>query len=404
MRVKIILPNFLAVLILGGGSFLFLQYNLENKAEDTLRSRVSTTAGLFARSEALREYELLSDVRRAAMSKDFVRAFEPVDLPADAAAELTEKEKTAAVRQERFKRRTAAIELLIEKMKDSRPDLVVVTDRRGIAVTRNVTPNACPTGSPLSNGMPVVARALDGEAAFSIWSVDDSPFRAENPDPKYCQLMNAGLLELAAAPIWLGEDIVGSLVVGFELSNGNAKKYSELLGMDVALVNAGAVYSSSFETDTARSSLEQQLQLPAVAAKISRAAASGTRSPLFKLSVEGAPFIATAVPSVNGDPKSPTVTLLMGSMIDARAGFSAIRSILVFTAVCLLIIFATGMILTRHFLRPVMEIEEGVLKVINGDSSYRFDIKSSEFGGLGYRVNQMIGALTGEDEDSSDEA
>ena len=67
--------------------------------------------------------------------------------------------------------------------------------------------------------------------------------------------------------------------------------------------------------------------------------------------------------------------------------------------VVLLIVLVIGMLLTNHFLKPVMEIEEGILKVINGEFQYRFDVKSSEVGGLSFRINQMIGALTGEEEE-----
>jgi len=47
----------------------------------------------------------------------------------------------------------------------------------------------------------------------------------------------------------------------------------------------------------------------------------------------------------------------------------------------------------------VVQIEEGLLKVINGEFEYRFDVKSAEVGGLGYRINQLISVLTGEDEE-----
>lgn len=402
MRAKIILPNLLLVFVLGTASFFFLRRDLGGKAEESLRSRLDTVSALFARSESLRGYELLADLSRAAMAKDIVNAFEPFDLPAQEGR--AQSEIDAEVRQTWFKKCSAAIRRYLNLAGDKkRPDLVVLTDRAGVAVARNITPNACPTGFKLGQGMSVVERALDGEAAFSVWSVEDSPFNSKKPDAKFCQLMNAGLLQLAAAPIWIGDDIVGTMVLGFELSNGTAKEHAEVMKVDVALVKGGHVYSSSFETDKARGNLEAQLKSPSVSKMVDEALKTGRRSDFFEITVEGEPYSAVAVPVANADVKDRVVTLLMGSKTKAKQGLRSLSAILYFMGFSLIAIFVAGMMLSAHFLKPVMEIEEGILKVINGDYNYRFDIKSSEVGGLSYRINQLIGVLTGEDEDSSDE-
>ncbi len=52
----------------------------------------------------------------------------------------------------------------------------------------------------------------------------------------------------------------------------------------------------------------------------------------------------------------------------------------------------------------VEEIEEGVLRIINGDVTHRFEVRSSEFGGLAYRVNQLVAVLTGEEEETEEES
>lgn len=401
MRAKIILPNFTAVLILGLASFFFLRHNLEKKAENSIRSRLDTVSALFPRSEAWRGYELLSDVNRAAMSKDIRKAFERVDVARQEGA--SQDELDAEVRRVWFGKCVRAIHKYLEKTRGSKPDLVVLTDRAGVAVARNITPNACPAGYSLVQGMSVVKRALDGEPAYSVWSVEDSLFRSKNPDAEHCQLMNAGLMELAAAPIWLEDNIVGTIVLGFELSNGTAKKHAQLLDTDVALVKSGDVYSSSFETDTARSSLERRLDLPDVKQKLTETLNSGRRSEFFEISVEGEPYLAAALPLAGAALEDNIVILLMASKKEAMRGLRSLGVILVFTGICLIVVFGVGMVLSTHFLKPVMGIEEGILKVINGDFSYRFDIKSSEVGGLAYRINQMISVLTGEDDDPSEE-
>jgi methyl-accepting chemotaxis protein len=62
------------------------------------------------------------------------------------------------------------------------------------------------------------------------------------------------------------------------------------------------------------------------------------------------------------------------------------------------LVIVVGFLLGSHFLAPVEQIEEGILRVINGDLEHRFEVRSSEFGGLAYRVNQLVAELTGEEE------
>lgn len=92
----------------------------------------------------------------------------------------------------------------------------------------------------------------------------------------------------------------------------------------------------------------------------------------------------------------------MGSIDNAAADTKSLVMLLVLMGVMLLGIFIAGAALTNHFLRPIMDIEDGLLKVINGEYNYRFDVKSSEVGGLSYRINQLIGVLTGEEEDTEE--
>ncbi len=401
MRAKIILPNFIAVLLLGVASYFYLDTHLRERARSDLMQRVQSTSGLFARSEALRGFDLLNDVRTEAMSRNMVETFAPVSV--EPIEGETQEQMDKRIHTAWFKKCVRSVELyssLWQEKQGKRPDLVVVTDRKGTAIARNITPNACPVGHPIGKAMPVVNRALDGEAAYIVWSTDDSPFSAKKRDDKFCQLMNSGLMELAAAPIWYGDDIAGSLVLGFEISNGNAKKNAEMLGLQVAVLKGKEVLATSLATDKARQSLEKELVRADVAQKISDTARSGSRSTIFEIEVEGESFLAQAVPVPTASKEHLVTNLIMGSIDSATEGLGALRVIPVLTLVGLLLVFIVGMVLSYHFMKPIMAIEEGILKVINGEIHYRFDVKSSEVGGLSYRINQMIGALTGEDEDS----
>ena len=405
MRAKIILPNLAAVLLAGLAAFFYLKHDLRSKAIDRLRERIEVTTELFDRSEQLSGYELLFDVRGRAMSKDITQAFAEVDVePAEGESEA-EVEKR--IRRAWYQAAVRAVEMYAElwaEKEGKRPELVFLTDRKGVVIARNTTPNACPTGHNVAEAMHVVQRALDGEGAYAIWSVDDSPLaRDASGEGKLCSLNNVGLLELAAAPVWIGDEIGGALVIGFEVSNGTAAKKKEQVGLEVAVLTQGSnVYSSSFTNDTARQSLDQQIKQVA-AQKVAQAIQSGGRSDIFELMIEGEPYLGQVAPVRSAQAEDQIANLLMGSVDEASADAEALIVILVVMGGAAILVIIFGVILGGHFLRPVMAIEEGLLKVINGEYSYRFDVKSAEVGGLSYRINQLIGVLTGEEEEEGDD-
>jgi hypothetical protein len=225
MRAKIILPNLLVVLVFGLVSYFLMTSKMDKDTQTRIEKQLATTGSLFARSEALRGYELLFDVRKQAMSKDVTQAFAPVDVAPKEGQ--TEAQVETKIRQEWFRAGVQAVEMYTElwiERGDKKPQLVFITDRNGVVIARNTTPNACPAGKNVSGAIKVVGRALDGEATYSLWSVENSPLGTSAvKDDKYCALMNSGLLEMAAAPIWVGDDVAGALVIGFEVSNGVAK-------------------------------------------------------------------------------------------------------------------------------------------------------------------------------------
>lgn len=61
-----------------------------------------------------------------------------------------------------------------------------------------------------------------------------------------------------------------------------------------------------------------------------------------------------------------------------------------------------------HFLdayisRPVSEIEDGLLAIMNGRTDLRFEIEHAELGGLVFRLNSLLNQLLGVQEDDTDE-
>lgn len=404
MRAKIILPNFLAVLLVGLAGFFYLKNDLKQHEIQRIETDLRRQPAILDAVEGFRSTTLLENVRLSAQSTVMRKAFAPLGLEKN--DDETDEHYEKLVRVAWFEACVSAIksyELSWSGTGQKKPEFIFLTDRNGVVVARNITPNACPVGKKVADAIPVVKRALDGFASYEVWSTAGSPFDAKNPDPQYCQLINTGLLEMAAAPVWFDEELKGTLVVGLEISNGTAQKKADLLGYDFAVVKDFDVHSSSFKTDTARQSVESWIDKPEIKALIEKTVQTRAASDVFELEVEGKPYLAIATPQYKTEPKDATVNLVMASISQETAHLGGLYVLLIIMGIALIGVLAIGIILANHFLAPVVAIEEGLLKVINGAYSYRFDVKSAEVGGLSYRINQLIGVLTGEEEESEEE-
>lgn len=61
-----------------------------------------------------------------------------------------------------------------------------------------------------------------------------------------------------------------------------------------------------------------------------------------------------------------------------------------------------GAMLGRYIEAPIVEIEEGLLAIINGQTDKRFEIEHDELGGLVFRINTLLNSLLGVPEDDTD--
>lgn len=404
MRAKIMGPNLLVVLLTGLAAFCFLRHDLGDKTVERLKERIATTSFLFERSETLRGFELLSDLRQQAAAREIAQTFDKVDI------EREEDESDEAferrLHQAWFQTAYMAVETYSELRKErdgKQPELVFITDRRGRVLARNTSPQACPAGHNVAAAIPPISRALEGMGSYSLWSVDDSPLARDSGEDRLCSLKNVGLLEIAATPVYVGGEVAGVLAVGFEVSNGTARKQADQIGLDLAVLKGGGIYSSSFAVETSRQSLNAAVQQGEAAGKIAAAIDGRRFSEIIEIDVEGDPYLAMAIPVVNSEDKDRISVLVMGSLRDFTSDLATLYFILVAMIIAAVIVIVIGVVLGNHFLNPVVAIEEGLLRIINGEYGFRFDIRSSEVGGLAYRINQLISVLTGEEEDGEED-
>lgn len=73
------------------------------------------------------------------------------------------------------------------------------------------------------------------------------------------------------------------------------------------------------------------------------------------------------------------------------------------TLLGLVLVLAGAWFLDAYISRPVSEMEDGLLAIMNGRTDLRFEIEHTELGGLVFRLNSLLNQLFGVQEDDTDE-
>lgn len=73
------------------------------------------------------------------------------------------------------------------------------------------------------------------------------------------------------------------------------------------------------------------------------------------------------------------------------------------TLLGLILVIIGAYFLDAYISRPISEIEDGLLAIMNGRTDRRFELEHAEFGGLVFRLNSLLNQLFGVQEDETDE-
>ncbi len=399
MRWKIILPNLIIVLAVGVAGWIYLQGYYTDVFDERAERALERDRNLFVAANQLRAVKFLRTVMARARNSEVEAVFDPVTEEELAEIRESAEEEGEATDDDLrlLLRRRAHIEcqafrtFLGRDQAGSRtPELVAITDRNGLVISRDVDPNAEPVGLNLAEQYNSVQRALQGNAVRDIW------------------YWNNFLLDVALAPIQNRGNVEGVLLVGYDISNGVAQADREMFGFEVAYLLQEEVqeeqrwnlHSASIAAGRGRNALRQQID-----SQQARLVESiNSREPVFlHFDIAGEPHIGLGGILSSTGASVPAGYLLMASVKDVRAPAQEAILVFFFALGGLVLVVAVGFFLGWHFLTPIEQIEEGVLRVINGDLEHRFEVQSSEFGGLAYRVNQLVAELTGEEESEEEE-
>ena len=264
--------------------------------------------------------------------------------------------------------------------------LVVMVDKNGVVVGRNGS--GLMRGDDLNAVYPAIKKALAAGVTGSDAWINRS--RNEQMLASYAPIRDAdGAV--------LGGVIVGTALNDERLNNASLRTSGRIL---VAAVKTG----DALDVVATSSGVPPEL-LAAIVASPAKDAAFRALGGAQVTDIGGLPHdYIGAAQSLDGYGDGHRIVLLgitrpQGPALIGALAAPAIGSILV----GLILVFAGGWVLDAYISRPISELEDGLLAIMNGRTDRRFEIEHAELGGLVFRLNSLLNQLFGVQEDETDD-
>lgn len=361
MRAKIIVGNLIAILIVGLGAYALAKQPLEHAFLDEVDSRLADDYQLLERSVRLNSRELLGLVTQVAAERPLREVFAALDENGRRNRAFDQAERVTTWFGDPARGRGGP------------PSIVAITDDAGRVVSRNADRNRM-YAQDLRTMVPAITSALTGTPAVDVWELGEENL----------------VMLIGTAPIRNEEGrVIGALLVGYDLSNGLADTEADRLHREVAFVSGERVYGSSMSESA--EALHGYLFGEGLAS--TTGAQGGAVSGTFLVTLGGREYAGVIGPlaSTSGH----VAVAVLGDRTAQIEKASPINYVLIFMGVGLVLALVYGFFIGGSLLRPVEQMEETILNVINGRQDLRVQVESAEYGGLAYRINQLLNMFTG---------
>ncbi len=259
-----------------------------------------------------------------------------------------------------------------------RPSLVAFVDKSGRALGRDNS-NTLMRGDDLAAIYPSLQASLEsGSARSAVWI---NRQRQEQ-------------LFVSYAPVLHDGGVLGALILGVPINDDRLGHVSRLTsGFPLALA---AEVSPGVTSVVATSSGLNRDALPDAFVQPNSAAA-----------LQGGKIVVGHAAAWNSEGASVAFAPLSG-YVDARATVVALAPHSDFghlpttlwpiwgvVVLGLLLVGVVGSAIGAYISRPISQLEEGLLSIINGKTDMRFELEHEELGGLVSRINSLLNSLTG---------
>jgi hypothetical protein len=374
MRFKIIVVNAGIIVLATILTFVMLSTSLKgvvsdpterkHEVERSLRAAASQLALDALRFERWLEKNVAADAIRSAFTMPTPEARQ------QAALNEANRLRDAASGDEQFNRMT--------------PSLVALVDAEGVVVSRDGS--NLMRGEKLSVAYPALGDALKtGRAGSAVW------INRQRQEQLF-----------ASWAIARGENgnVIGAVVIGTPLNDERLTRTSELTsGALLALARSSDKTLEMVADSRAGGATEAALDAPPVAAAARSAVAS--KGVAMADGVVDDRIIGALPLEGYGGTDAVLVASVPASRVSSLS--SLLWPILAVGGLSLVLVVFGGVLLGNYISQPVSELEDGLLAIINGQQDLRFQIEHAELGGLVFRINSLLNAMTGVPEDTTDE-
>ncbi len=362
MREKIIGMFGIVVLIVGALSFALMRASLGDLSNSGESRRAVTSAVAQLQVEGLRIERWLSG---QAVEDDLLDAFEAG----------TPKARSGAA--------TTAANTIENRAKDAppfitiQPTLIALFDAKGSIVGRNGSTTM--RGDNIYKRHPDMKKAIDaGQTGSGVWV-----------DPKNNEQMLASY-----APIRQAGKIVGGVVIGTAFGDARLRNISDDTSKSslLALVktNKGMVLIAK-SSETTLGEL----------VKTSEAALATDQIVNLTGVPQGHDGSGKSLAGYGNGKQAVIVALTPTQEIGGFMSLFWPMLGVIFLGLILTIVSAT--FINNYVSRPISDLEDGLLAIINGQTDLRFELEHPLLGGLVFRVNSLLNELLGVAEDTTDE-
>jgi hypothetical protein len=376
MRWKIIAVNSIIVLLVGVLSYALLRAGLGDLASNPVQLKAEAERALSAANtklelDAVRAERWLSTMANEKASREIFKAG-TVSARQEEATEYSNRLHSGAVSNPVFDQMA--------------PTLVEVVDANGISLGRNGT-NLGRGEDRAAGHASLKAAIAQGVTATDVWA-----------DNRTSQLMS-----VSYAPVRDdGGKILGVLLVGTPLTDGRLQRTAELTsgrGLILGIPSGPNVELKAKSAGVSPAALAALAQSPLKEA-LSQTIASGHGAFLQSPTDD----LLTAAPlSGYGDGKRAVLIAVSPPSLISESINALLWPVLAVTGLGVLLVCLGGFLLGNYLSRPVEELEEGLLAILNGKTDLRFEIEHAELGGLVFRLNSLLNQLMGVQEDDTDE-
>jgi hypothetical protein len=265
------------------------------------------------------------------------------------------------------------------------PALVVFVDEKGGVLGRNGSARLM-QGDDLGAVYPALKAALgQGTSGSDVWV---NRKRTEQLLASYAPIRDAA------------GKVLGGLVVGTALNDERLSATSNRTSGKILVV---AVKSDAGLDVVAKSRDATPEMLAALTAGPSQEGALGSLTSGQTTDLTGLPqqLIASSR-ALDGYGDGHRAVLIAAAEMRAPNA-NLLRPVLGAVGLGLILVIAGGFFLDAYISRPVSEIEDGLLAIMNGRTDLRFEIEHAVLGGLVFRLNSLLNQLLGVQEDDTDD-